>query len=55
MTGVALHKTGITVLATMPTSHIRINTIIKTRNGCLAQNCFREDLSHFHKNIITEE
>jgi hypothetical protein len=50
MTGEPLHKTGVTISATMPTSHIGIDTIIKTGDGCLSQDGFRKDFPYFHIN-----
>jgi hypothetical protein len=49
MTGETLHKTGVTVSATMATSHIRIDTVIKAGDGSLGENRFREDFSYLHK------
>jgi hypothetical protein len=48
VTSEALHETGITVSATMSASHIRIDTVIETGDGCFGQNGFRKDLPYLH-------
>jgi hypothetical protein len=44
----ALHKTGVTVPTAMTTSHIRINTVVKTGNGRFGQNGLGKDFFYFH-------
>jgi len=48
----AFHETGITVSATMPASHIRIDAVIETRDGCFGQNGFGKDFPYLHKIIM---
>jgi hypothetical protein len=48
MTGKTFHEAGIAVPATMATPDIRINTVVKSRNGCLAQNGLGKDFFDFH-------
>jgi hypothetical protein len=48
MTGKALHKTGVTIAATVATSHIGIDTVIEAGDSRFGQNSFGEDFSYFH-------
>jgi hypothetical protein len=46
--GETLHETGITVPAAMTATDVRIDTIIKARDGGLGQNGLRKDFFDFH-------
>jgi hypothetical protein len=48
MTGETLHKTGVTVPATMATSYIWIDTVIKARDGGFSQNGLCKNLPYSH-------
>jgi hypothetical protein len=48
MTGETLHEAGIAVPAPMSTPNIRVDTEIKTRDGCLGQNGLGKDLLYPH-------
>jgi hypothetical protein len=49
-----LHKTGVTVPATMTASDIGVDAVVKTGDGRFCQNSLGKDLSNFHTNIIME-
>jgi hypothetical protein len=48
MTGETFHETGIAVPATVTAPDIRVDTVVKTGNGCLGQNGLGKDLFDFH-------
>jgi len=54
ITGEALHESGITVSATMSASHIGIDTVVETGDGCFSQNGLEKISLTFTSNIITE-
>jgi hypothetical protein len=48
MAGKALHKTGVTITATVAASHIGIDTVIEAGDSRFGQNRFGEDFSYLH-------
>jgi hypothetical protein len=52
MTREPFHETGITIPATMTTSDIGVDAVVKAGNSRFGQDGLGKDLSYLHTNII---